>query len=98
MLRQNEYLQSYMARTTEPRSFPRLAVRLFSAAVCLSLAAAAGNETEEPDSSGSSADSLAAVVNRQVDIVEVYSEWWQDARRRATTHRRLVQTRGSRSN
>lgn len=86
-----------MARTKEPRSFPQLALRLFSAAACLSLAAAAGNETEDPDSSGSRADSLAAVVDRQVDIVEVYSKWWRDARRRATAHTPcVVQTRGGR--
>lgn len=66
-----------MARTTDPRSFPRLGPRLFSAVVCLSLAAAAVNKTVDSDRSGdsSTADSLAAKVDRQVDIVQVYSEW-----------------------
>ena len=69
-----------MARTTEPPSLPRLAARLFGAVVCLSLAAAAVSNTADSDSSGdsNSADSLAAMVDRQVDIVQVYSEcWWR---------------------
>lgn len=66
-----------MARTTELGSLPRLALRLFSAVVCLSLAAAAVNKTADSDRNGGSntADSLAAKVDRQVDIVQVYSEW-----------------------
>ena len=63
-----------------------MALRLYSAVLCLSLAAAAVNETADSDGSNDSsvADRLAAMVDKQVDIVQVYSEWWW---RRSRVHR-----------
>ena len=84
-----------MARTTKPRPFPRrMALRLLSAAVCLSLAAAGSREKEQRERD--STDSLAAVVDREVDIVGVYSEWWRDVGRSATAARRAHSRRKSR--